>query len=78
MGVFFAYAWSAWRCMEPDSDTEPLLLGLGGALLGAMVGGIVDHYFFNLDFPHSVSIFWLYTGLAVVAIRFSDEGGAKA
>jgi hypothetical protein len=78
MGVFFAYAWRAWRLMETDSDTEPLLLGLAGALLGAMVGGLVDHYFFNLDFPHSVSIFWLYTGLAVVAIRFSDEGGAKA
>ncbi len=77
MGVFFAYTWRAWRCMEPDSDTESLLLGLGGALLGAMVGGIVDHYFFNLDFPHSVSLFWLYVGLAVVAIKVKGEGGAK-
>jgi len=64
--------------MEADSDIEPILLGLMMALLGAMVGGIVDHYFFNLDFPHSVSIFWLYVGLAVVAIGFSDERRAKA
>jgi len=78
MGVFFAYAWNAWRRMEADSDIEPILLGLMMALLGAMVGGIVDHYFFNLDFPHSVSIFWLYVGLAVVAIGFSDERRAKA
>jgi hypothetical protein len=40
-------------------------------LFGAMVGGIVDHYFFNLDFPHSVSLFWLYAGLAVVAARMA-------
>lgn len=78
MGVFFTCAWRAWRRMEPDLDTEPLLLGLAGALLGAMVGGLADHYFFNLDFPHSVSIFWLYTGLAVVAIKVSGEQGEKA
>jgi O-antigen ligase len=76
MGVFFAYAWRAWRRMRTDSDAEPILLGLMMALLGAMVGGIVDHYFFNLDFPHSVSLFWLYAGLAVVAIKIGEEDGA--
>lgn len=74
MGVFFAYAWRAWRGMEPDSDREPLLLGLAAALLGAMVGGLVDHYFFNLDFPHSVALFWLYAALAVVAVKVGGEG----
>lgn len=78
MGVFFAYAWRAWRRMEPDSGAEALLLGLAGALLGAMIGGIVDHYFFNLDFPHSVSIFWLYVGLAVATIKLSGEGELKS
>jgi O-antigen ligase len=73
MGVFFAYAWRAWRGMERDSDAEPLLLGLAAALFGAMVGGLTDHYFFNLDFPHSVSMFWLYAGLAVVAIKISER-----
>ncbi len=77
MGVFFAYAWRAWRRMETDSDMEPLVLGLAGALLGAMVGGIVDHYFFNLDFPHSVSLFWLYAALAVLAIKIGGEGEVK-
>jgi len=38
-------------------------------LIGAMVGGIFDHYFFNLDFHHSVTLFWLYVGLAAVATR---------
>jgi O-antigen ligase len=71
MGVFFAYAWLSWRRLEPYSQGEALLLGLAVALFGAMVGGIVDHYFFNLDFPHSVSLFWLYAGLAVVAARMA-------
>jgi O-antigen ligase len=69
MGVFFAHMWLAWRRMEAFSQGEALLLGLAVALFGAMVGGIVDHYFFNLDFPHSVSLFWLYTALAVVTVR---------
>lgn len=78
MGVFFAYAWHAWRRMDRDSETEPLLLGLAVGLLGAMAGGMLDHYFFNLDFPHSVSLFWLYTGLAVVAIKVDTPAGEPA
>jgi len=34
-----------------------------------MVGGVFDHYFFNLDFPHSVSLFWLYVGLTVATTK---------
>jgi hypothetical protein len=31
------------------------------------VGGIADHYFFNPDFHHSVTLFWLVVGLATAA-----------
>jgi hypothetical protein len=40
-------------------------------LIGAMIGGIFDHYFFNLDFHHSVTLFWLYVGLAAVTTRLA-------
>jgi F0F1-type ATP synthase assembly protein I len=53
-----------------DKFLAPILLGIAGALLGAMIGGLVDHYFFNLRFPHSVVLFWLFVGLGMVAIRF--------
>jgi O-antigen ligase len=45
-------------------ELEPLWWGLHAGLIGLLVGGIVDHYFFNPDFPHSVALFWLVVGLA--------------
>jgi O-antigen ligase len=53
----------------PDSELEPILLGTGFSVVGAMVGGIFDHYFFNLDFPHAAALFWLVVGLGAVTIR---------
>jgi hypothetical protein len=43
-----------------------------------MVGGITDHYFFNLDFPHSVTLFWLYAALAVLTIKVAVGGGVAS
>jgi O-antigen ligase len=69
MCVFFAYAWSVRHKMVKDAEGYSILLGLLTALVGALVGGLLDHYFFNLDFPHSVSLFWLFVGLAVATIK---------
>ena len=74
VGRFFAYLWEGWKAVRrsPGQERlESLLLGLGGALGGALVGGIFDHYFFNLDFPHSVALFWTYMGLAAAATRIA-------
>jgi hypothetical protein len=46
---------------------EALLLGLGAAVAGAMVGGVFDHYLFNLVYPHMAVLFWLYLGMGVSA-----------
>ena len=54
-----------------------ILLGLTAALGGILVGGIFDHYFFNLSFPHSVSIFWIFMGLAMVAVRLGTEDSVR-
>jgi hypothetical protein len=54
--------------MPRGGEGEAYLVGLGGGIVGALVAGLFDHYFFNLDFPHSVSIFWLYVGLAMAAV----------
>jgi O-antigen ligase len=77
--VFFRQVWLAWPQVhrsngEATSDgaqtgIEAILLGLTAALAGILVAGLLDHYFFNLAFPHSVAIFWLYIGLGMVTVR---------
>lgn len=69
MALYFLHSWGARRALVGDPEGEAILLGLLAAIVGAMVGGIVDHYFFNLDFPHSVSLFWLYVGLTTATTK---------
>lgn len=69
--VLFAEAFGVWRQLARDTQLEPIWYGYHAALLGALVGGIFDHYFFNLDFQHSVTLFWLFVGLAMVASRLA-------
>ncbi len=78
--LFFLQVKRAWPLVRenPAMDLDASLLGLAAAVIGILVGGLFDHYFFNLDFPHSVSIFWLYVGLAMVAVRLGSEAGSPS
>jgi len=75
MGVFLARFWRTSALMAADAsaenievrELEPVWWGLHAGLIGGLVGGIFDHYFFNLDFHHSVALFWLVIGLATAA-----------
>ncbi len=72
--LFFGYTLRVWRrLVGKDERLEAILLGLMASLVGILVGGIFDHYFFNLNFPHSISLFWLYMGLAVAAAALGEE-----
>ena len=66
--VFFVMFFRTVRTRLRDLSREALLLGLGGAIAGVLVSGLLDHYLFNLAYPHMVSLFWIYVGLAVAAI----------
>ncbi len=65
MGAFFG----TLRTVPRASSLEPLLAGPGFAILGAMVGGIADHYLFNLVFPHATVLLWLMVGLTTVGVQ---------
>jgi polysaccharide biosynthesis protein PslJ len=54
---------------ESRHEMEPLLLGVVAGLVGALAAGVLDHYFFNFDFPHSVTLFWLFVGLGTAAAQ---------
>lgn len=43
---------------------EAILWGLLAALVGTLLSGLFDHYFFNINFQHAVALFWLCLGLA--------------
>jgi O-antigen ligase len=74
---FMANLWGAWRQTLRVSETrrvstEALLLGLAAAVTGVMVGGVLDHYLFNLVYPHMSTLFWIYLGLGMSAVRLAD------
>src|SRR5581483_3947761 len=75
MGVFFWNALQAWLDgLRDDILLSPILLGACAALVGAMTAGVVYHYFFSPDFPHSVTLFCIFVGLGVTAILLMSEG----
>ncbi|MDF1516072.1 MAG: O-antigen ligase family protein [Anaerolineae bacterium] len=49
--------------IDRNSCEEPLWYGLHAAILGGVFSGLFDHYFFSLDFHHSVTLFWMIVGL---------------
>ncbi|MGQ9598728.1 MAG: O-antigen ligase family protein [Anaerolineae bacterium] len=71
--LFFGQVWSAWSRVRQRHELEAILLGLVGSIAGILVGGLLDHYFFNLNFPHSVAIFWFYLGLTMTTLRLITE-----
>jgi polysaccharide biosynthesis protein PslJ len=74
--------WRGWRRCVSDPVANPrleaLLLGLGAAVIGALVGGIFDHYLFNLVYPHMSLLFWTFMGLGMAATRIAGEHAAVA
>jgi len=77
MWAFFAYVVPQLNRIA-DPTLAGILLGLTAALVGAMVAGILDHYFFNLQFPHTVTLFWLIMGLAVVVVQIARREPAAS
>ena len=75
--LFFRQVWLAWPMVRRREGLEAILLGLTTAVAGILVGGLADHYFFNLSFPHSVSVFWIFLGLTMVAVRLGTQGEGK-
>ena len=68
MTVFFVSLVETWR-RGLSSRMEALLLGVLAATTGVMVGGLLDHYLFNLVYPHMSTLFWIFLGLGMSVTR---------
>lgn len=71
---FFVMIFTSWRHGYAPR-LEAMLLGYAGAVLGALVSGVFDHYWFNMTYPHMTVLFWLYVGMAtaVVLVQRREE-----
>jgi hypothetical protein len=69
VAMYFSVTYRAWRRTPRGIPVEGHLLSYQAALAGALVGGIFDHFFFNINFVHLVALFWLIMGLGVAATR---------
>ena len=79
-GVLFAEAARTWPQVRQDGMQTAIFLGSHCALAAAMLSGIFDHYFFNIDFHNSVM--WLCSMIALAAavqtsaVRVSGESSS--
>jgi O-antigen ligase len=70
LGIVAAFFSGSLRAMRAafdtrDSDRGAQLLGLQAAIVAALAVGLLDHYFFNIEFSHMVALFWGSIGLAL-------------
>jgi O-antigen ligase len=54
-----------------DDPFGELTLAIAAAVVAACVAATLDHYFFNLGFPHMAAIFWTFAGLGEVSLRLT-------
>lgn len=79
MAVLFVRFWRTLRLLRSQGlrrsapGIEPLWWGLHAGIVGALISGVFDHYIFNLDFHHSVTLFWLVVGLATAATELMQR-----
>ncbi len=65
---------SASDAVTEWSVLDTALLGGTAAILAALLVGLVDHYYFNIEFPHMAALLWLTIALALVARRMLGTG----
>jgi hypothetical protein len=67
VAAFFVRSWRALRSIlnAHDDALGGRLIGLQAGITAALAVGLLDHYFFNIEFSHMVALFWGALGLAI-------------
>ncbi|MCB0195983.1 MAG: O-antigen ligase family protein [Anaerolineae bacterium] len=66
--IYLVMVFSTVHRLPANHPLETPLLAYGAAILGAMIGGVFDHFYFNLTFIHIATFYWLTMGLGMVAV----------
>ncbi len=73
IGLILVRFWKRRGNAATAPELASFWYGYHAALIGGLVGGVFDHYFFSLDFHHSVTIFWMFIALATVTTELLDR-----
>ncbi|MCL4505464.1 MAG: O-antigen ligase family protein [Chloroflexi bacterium] len=63
--VLYLSALRARQAIWDDEMISAIWLGSFAGITGALISGIFDHYFFNIDFHNSVMLLWLVVAFAI-------------
>jgi O-antigen ligase len=64
VGALLLAVWRGARARWSTAEGE-LLVALLAALISGLAVGVLDHYFFNIEFSHMATLFWLLAGAAL-------------
>ena len=68
------WLWREWRAMRRatasgDYELGAWQLSVQSAIVAALAVGLLDHYFFNVEFSHMATLFWGVIGLGMALER---------
>jgi O-antigen ligase len=68
VAAFFVQGWAALRAAATagDDTRAAWLVSLQAGVASALAVGVLDHYFFNIEFSHMATLLWGVIGLATV------------
>lgn len=69
----FRYGFRRWSRLRANADLFDVWLGFTAGIIGVLISGVVDHFYFNIEFHASVTIFWLYVGLSLATARVATD-----
>src|SRR5260370_25587412 len=61
-----------------DDRLQGIRAAFLAAYAGALVTGLLDHYFANQAFPHAVALFWLYAATLVASASLAQRKPERA
>lgn len=73
MGGILGWGLRWWHDIRQDDMIQDVWLGLLAGILGAMLGGLFDHFYFNPAFQATSMLFWSFVGMFIAATRIVWE-----
>lgn len=70
LGIMLAFFMVTLRALRRlDDERASMLLGVQAGVLTALAVGLLDHYFFNIEFAHMAALLWGVVGLGMALLR---------